>query len=194
MRPAVPNPKELRRRIRAQRRALGPARQHAAARRAAHHTCRHILFRNARRIALYVAADGELDPLPIAAEALRTGKAVYLPVLDPHSHNRLLFVRLRAGARMRRNRFGIPEPLWWRERAKPWQLDLVLMPLVAFDNAGNRLGMGGGFYDRTFARELSQRWPRRPALCGLAHRLQRVDAGQLEPAPWDVPLARVFTD
>ncbi|MFP5440996.1 MAG: 5-formyltetrahydrofolate cyclo-ligase [Gammaproteobacteria bacterium] len=182
----------LRRAIRARRRALSPAQQRAAARKLARRVAASPQFRKARSLALYIAADGEIDPAPLAQRAWRLGKRVYLPVLHPLYHDRMFFVRWSAGDRLRRNRFRIPEPATWRDRAAPWQLDLVLAPLVAFDRAGNRLGMGGGYYDRTFARERAARWPRRPSLCGLAHRLQAV--ASLPAAPWDIPLARVFTD
>lgn len=148
-------------------------------------------FRSAQKIALYLTADGEIDPAPICHAAWRLGKTVYLPVLHPLRHDRMIFVRYRRGDRLLPNRLGIPEPATRRATARPWQLDLVLMPLVAFDRQGNRLGMGGGFYDRTFAKEAATHWPRRPRLCGLAHRLQEVAA--LPVNPWDVPLARVFT-
>ncbi len=189
--PAI-DPKALRRQIRARRRALRPAEQRAAARRLCRSVTRSAAFRNARRIALYIAADGEIDPAPICREAWRRGRETYLPVLHPLHHDRMVFVRFSESDCLLPNRFGIPEPATWRATAQPWQLDLVLLPLVAFDGKGNRLGMGGGFYDRTFARDKAARWPRRPVLCGLAHRLQAV--AELPVNPWDVPLARVFTD
>ncbi len=180
----------LRRIMRARRRALRPAQQRAAAKRLARRVCKHSDFRRARTLALYIAADGEIDPRLIANRAAKLGKRIYLPQLHPHEKNRLLFVRWRPGEFLHRNRYGIPEPSRCRAHAKPWQLDLVLVPLVAFDPAGHRLGMGGGYYDRTFARVRTAHWPRRPRLCGLAHRLQAV--ARLSPAPWDVPLTRVF--
>lgn len=192
---AIPSPRDLRglrQAMREQRRSLRPSQQRAAAQRLARRVTASASFLSARRIALYIAADGEIDPAPLLARALRLGKSVFLPVLHPLSHDRMLFVRYRTAEELRRNRYGIPEPKIWRQRARPWQLDLVLTPLVAFDRLGNRLGMGGGFYDRTFDRTAAARWPRRPALCGLAHRLQAVP--QLPAAPWDIPLARVFTD
>src|SRR5687767_13746260 len=90
---------------------------------------------------------------------------------------------------MRRNRFGIPEPTG--RRCAPQQLDLVLLPLVAFDRRGARLGMGGGFYDRTFA-FLRVAGRRKPRLVGLAHHFQEV--AQLPREPWDVPLAAIVTE
>ena len=91
------------------------------------------------------------------------------------------------------NRFGIPEPdLPAASRCPVLALDLVLVPLVAFDEAGNRLGMGGGFYDRTF-RYLRHRtcW-RRPHLVGIAYDAQRVPA--IDARRWDVPLDAVVTE
>ncbi len=186
------DPRTLRKLIRARRRALRPAQQRAAARRLGRTVVASQSFRAARRIALYITADGEIDPAPICRAAWRRGKQVFLPVLHPLRHNCLIFVRYRESDRLLPNRFGIPEPTLLRHSIAPWQLDLVLMPLVAFDAAGNRLGMGGGFYDRSFAVTKALRWPRRPRLCGLAYRLQRVAA--LPVNSWDVPLARVFTD
>src|SRR5690606_40461575 len=65
------------------------------------------------------------------------------------------------------------------------------LPLVAFDARGNRLGMGGGFYDRTFARAPRAR-TLRPRLVGLAHHFQQV--ASLPAEPWDIPLDAIATD
>ncbi len=186
------DPRTLRKLIRAGRHGLRPAQQRAAAQRLCHSVLASRSFRAARRIAIYIAADGEIDPAPICRAAWRHSKQVFLPVLHPLRRNCLIFVRYRESDRLLPNRFGIPEPTSLRRPIAPWQLDLVLVPLVAFDSAGNRLGMGGGFYDRSFAVAKALRWPRRPRLCGLAHRLQQVAA--LPVNNWDVPLARVFTD
>lgn len=179
----------LRRTLRARRRRLNPARQQAAARRLARAIAASPRFGAASRIAVYIAADGEIDPAPLVRLALARGKQLFLPVLHPLQPDRMQFVPWQPTNRLRRNRYGIPEPASLKGRVRPWQLDLVLMPLVGFDAAGNRLGMGGGYYDRTFARRLD--WPRRPVLCGLAHRCQQVEC--LPVQPWDVPLERVFT-
>lgn len=180
--------RQLRRTLRAHRRQLTPIAQKVAAQRMARAALRQPWFIRAKHIAFYIAADGELDPMPLLRQAAARGKHVYLPVLRPG--NRLWFGAYRVGMRMRLNRFGIPEPAERAWRA-PWALDLVLLPLVGFDRRGGRLGMGGGFYDRTFAF-----WRRGgrplPKLLGLAHHFQEVD--QLPREPWDVPLAAVITD
>jgi 5-formyltetrahydrofolate cyclo-ligase len=179
----------LRHQLRARRRSLSAWQQQRNARHLADTITRQPGFRRARHIALYLAGDGEIDPALFAQRARQWGKHLYLPVLA--ADRSLRFVEWRQGAPLRRNRFGIGEP-----RGKPisWRrLDLVLLPLVGFDPRGGRLGMGGGFYDRTFA-QLAGRDPRwrQPQLVGLAHALQQVEALPIEP--WDVALAAVATE
>lgn len=148
------------------------------------------LFRNAKSIAFYIANDGELDPTLLLQRALALGKACYLPVLGKGTPS-LSFARYRAGDKLLRNRFNIPEPLPYKEKLAGFQLDMVCVPLVGFDSRGNRLGMGGGFYDRTFAERLRYR-KGRPLLLGLAHQCQQVTA--LPAQPWDVPLDAIATE
>lgn len=137
-----------------------------------------------------MAADGEIDPALLLAAAQRRGKACYLPVLSPVGVPRLRFKRWRKGEGLRTNFYGIAEPRTGR-LCPPRLLSLVLLPLVGFDAAGNRLGMGKGYYDRTFAfRRHSKR--ERPALLGLAHECQRVE--KLEVEAWDLPLEGIVTD
>lgn len=187
------NRQQLRQQIRARRRALTHIQQQQAAQRLERLLKKHPLFLGRKRIAFYLASDGEISPGPLIRAALKAGKECYLPVLHPVRHNRLWFVRYRPGCRMVRNRFGIEEPHGTlNPRVSAWALDLVLLPLVAFDAAGGRLGMGGGFYDRTFAFKQRPGCVRGPKLVGLAHELQRVE--RLELASWDIPLAGVVTD
>ena len=123
--------------------------------------------------------------------ALRQGKRCYLPVMRRDGPDSLLFVRFRLHDRLRRGRFGVLQPVaHLYRRLSPRALDLVLVPLVAFDAQGNRMGMGKGFYDRTFAFKRG-REARRPWLLGVAHECQKVEA--LLPAPWDVRLQGVAT-
>lgn len=180
--------RQLRRAMRLRRRALSPAARRAAAQRLLRALLRQRWFRQARTIALYRAADGEIDPAPLLWRALAMGKQVYLPVL--RRGGALAFGEYRRGARLRRNRYGIAEPAGAARRA-PQQLDLVLLPLVAFDRSGGRLGMGGGFYDRTFA-FLRGGIRRLPRLVGLAHHFQELPRVPREP--WDVGLSAVVTE
>lgn len=154
-------------------------------------------YQRARYLAAYWPADGELDPRPLIRAALKRGKRVYLPVLrrgfGPDAGPRLWFARHLPGERMRVNRFGIPEPRISAGRLRPVRrLDLLLLPLVGFDRAGRRIGMGGGYYDRTLAYLQTGRLWRRPRLIGLAHECQRVR--RIAARPWDVPLDAVVTE
>ncbi len=182
--------RKLRRQMRRQRRALSRGERLAAAERLARRLRGSDELLRARRVALYLPADGELDPRPALLDTF-SHKALYLPVLDPLRPGILRFAPWRPGVAMTGNRFGIPEPRYRHgELAPVWSLDVILMPLVAWDRQGNRLGMGGGFYDRTLAPR--RRWPSRPRLVGVGYRFQEVP--ELEMARWDVPLDAVVTD
>jgi len=187
------SPQNIRRSIRAERRALPAAVHQSFSEKICQHISSSPQFRRARRIALYLPNDGEIDLQPLIHEAWARNKRCYLPVLMPFNENRLWFAPLEPGERMVRNRFGILEPdRNWYQMAKLWSIDLLLMPLVAFDSSGTRMGMGGGFYDRSFA-YLRQRghW-RKPHLLGTAFELQRVEG--LPRQQWDIPLHSVVTE
>lgn len=183
----------LRRALRQARRDLSPLeqRRHSAA--LSRILGRDLGFLRARRLAAYWPADGELDPLPLLSLAARRNRHTYLPVLRPRAPSRLWFVRYRPGEPLRPNRFQIPEPRGRQGRiAAPLTLDLVLVPLVGFDSRCNRIGMGGGYYDRTLAHlRHRQNW-RRPRLIGIAHECQRL--ARIDPRPWDIPLDAVATE
>jgi len=158
----------------------------------ANQVCRQQAFLNSSKIACYLATDGEIDPEYIVRTAWQLRKHVYLPVLSPFQ-SKLYFAPYQAGMEMHLNRFGIWEPgcspVNW---INAWQLDLMLLPLVAFDQDGNRLGMGGGFYDRSLAYRRSRTHSLRPKLIGLAHELQREQ--QLAANSWDIPLDMIATE
>ena len=179
----------LRRRLRKARRARSPAQRRDAGRKLLKFAQRLPEFRRARRVAAYLAVDGEIQADGLLLRARQLGKQVYAPQLRPGSH--LRFVRLRPGQPMRKNRFRIPEPID-ALHLPPRRLDLVFMPLTGFDARGNRLGMGGGFYDRSFAFRRRPGFPPLPKLIGLAFECQRVDA--LPAQTWDVPLDAVLTE
>ena len=183
----------LRRQLRQARRQLSPQQQKKAARGLLRQLIQHPLFRRARHIALYLPNDGEIDPRPLQRIAQERGKTIYLPVLDAWPCTKMSFQRISPREQLAHNRFRIPEPRTNRARQrKPWTLDLILLPLVGFDEYGGRLGMGGGFYDRSLAyRQLRKNW-HKPTLLGLAHECQKVD--RLALASWDVRLQAVVTE
>jgi len=191
--PAPLSRPHLRRMLRKARRALTPSEQRRAALGLYRQLAQHPLFRRAKHISLYLPTDGEIDPRLLLRAAQRRGKATYLPVLSAWPRTKMVFQRVDPGEKLLPNRFRILEPRInaCRQR-KVWALDLVLLPLVGFDDAGGRLGMGGGFYDRSLAYLARRKSWRKPTLLGLAHECQKVD--RLAQASWDVPLAGTVTD
>ena len=143
--------------------------------------------RNAQHIALYVSFDGEISTDKLIKNLWAQDKHVYLPVLHPFNPNHLLFLRYLPDTPMLKNKFGIWEPKLNVQNVLPLdELDILFTPLVAFDKEGNRLGMGGGFYDRTL-----QNWQNSSFITvGLAHQCQQVE--QLPTEAWDVPLYRIL--
>jgi 5-formyltetrahydrofolate cyclo-ligase len=118
-------------------------------------------------------------------------KCCYLPILT--KEKTLLFVRYSPGDELEPNRYGIPEPVNKIQQIAPQALDLVILPLLAFDNAGHRLGTGGGYYDRTFAflNQNKKNNIKCPLLLGLAYASQQAIA--LPVDAWDIPLKACLT-
>ncbi len=182
---------DLRRQLRSRRAALPAGWRREAGRRLVRNLRREPLFWRARRIAFYISSRGEPDLADLLTQTERAGKSCFLPVIRPG--RRLAFVRWRTGEPLHSNRFGIPEPRFSsRAVARTWSIDLVLVPLVAFDAEGRRLGMGGGFYDRTLACRRQGAGTPGPRLCGVAWQWQEVQ--RLPERAWDVPLDAVVTE
>lgn len=184
---------QLRRHTRLKRRALSKTEQHDHSLAVIKTLAGTNLFRNSHKIGIYLANNGEIDIAPLIPKVIGLGKRCYLPTLRPIRPNRLWFSEYRFGDRLINNKYGIPEPdIRNRKPTTAWGLDLLLVPLVAFDANGNRIGMGGGFYDRTFAYLKTRIAWRKPQLIGLAHEIQRIDS--ILPNPWDIPLDKVITE
>jgi len=184
---------DLRRNLRTRRNTLSAEERRLAARQLALNVAGTRLFLTSRRIACYLPNDGEIDTRGVIQHIGRLRKTCYLPVLSRLSHDRLWFARVGAGTEFTYNRFGIPEPVVkTRELVRAQELDLILMPLVGFDDRGNRLGMGGGYYDRSLEFLRHRTYWRKPRVLGLAYYFQRVNG--LAPDPWDIPLQGVITD
>ncbi len=180
----------LRQKKRKQRRQLSTFQQTQHAEQLSERILQHRTFINSPRIAAYLANDGEIDPVHIIEQAWNLGKQVYLPVLSAHE-NSLLFAPFEKNSPVCRNQFGIDEPDCLPEHwLKAEHMDLILLPLVAFDEQGNRMGMGGGFYDRSLANIRQQKKPTQ--LIGLAHEIQKT--AQLEVQSWDIALHAIATE
>lgn len=151
------------------------------------------LIHNQQHIAFYYAQGGEINPEALLLQALEIGKHCYLPVLHQDGSHRLTFALFQPGRKLRPNRYGIPEPVCKSdELIEAEQLDLALLPLVAYDPQGNRIGMGKGYYDRTFSFLKEQQRPGRPLLIGLAHSFQQVL--ELTPQSWDIALDGIVNE
>jgi len=183
---------ELRKTLRATRRSLSRAEQLSNSKAAAKHLIRSGLFLRSKTVAIYLAQDGEIDPAPLARSGFEYGKKIYLPVLRQDGKKALWFAEFRPGEQMSKNRFGIDEPAAVRDRTSPSELDLILLPLVGFDRNGNRIGMGGGYYDRTLAYMKNRKHWHRPKLIGMAHECQRLSSIQFRS--WDIPLDGVVSE
>ena len=183
--------RSIRKRLRQRRRALPAADRSRYAKQIADVVTDMLDGAKRKRVACYLPTDGEMD-LSVLIERLWHSKhRVYLPALHGP---RLRFLRYRPDTPLVDNQYGIPEPIAdSAERCIPSALDTVLMPLVAFDHQGNRLGMGGGYYDRTFAfKTRPERTRFTPALVGVAYEFQAVD--ELPWQEWDVPLDGIVTE
>ncbi len=183
----------LRKTLRAQRRELSEATREEADSAIVSHLAKTHLFRGCRTLAAFLPNDGEPDLSALQQRARAMGKTWHLPIIGLPYINHLWFAPYCEGDLLLTNRYGIDEPdLKLCQATVPWSLDLILLPLVAFDDCGNRIGMGGGFYDRTLKFLRHRRVWRRPRLLGIAYAFQQVK--RIKPQSWDIPLDAVVTE
>ncbi|MBL4941364.1 MAG: 5-formyltetrahydrofolate cyclo-ligase [Colwellia sp.] len=163
-------------------------------------------IKEAKHIALYLANNGELDLQPFIQWCWQQNKQLYLPVVHPFAKGHLLFLSYLPNSTMVINRYNIKEPkLDVRAIIPVQQLDIILTPLVAFDSTGARIGMGGGYYDRTLAKWYehylqgkshqgkkdfqNKQFPLSPI--GIAHDCQQIT--KVPHEAWDIPLPKIIT-
>jgi 5-formyltetrahydrofolate cyclo-ligase len=178
--------------MRARRRQVTAEGRRIAAQAFARIANRSMLLRPGKRIAVYQAVGHEADMSAVIRLARERGCKVYLPRVIDRRRNRMQFVPFDASSPMRRNAFGILEPWGPIDAVRVRDLDIVFMPLVAFDSCGWRLGSGAGFYDRKLHHLGTDRRWRRPRLIGIAYDFQRVP--HLHPHRWDIPFDAVITE
>lgn len=141
--------------------------------------------------AIFKSFAAELDTGPTIGRLWDKGIKTVLPVLHPFAPGHLLFLQYDKATPMANNRYGIAEPrLDCRNVVPLQQIRWLFMPLVGFDLAGNRLGMGGGYYDRTLASWRAGALPNLQPI-GLAYDEQQLST--LPVAAWDVPISEVIT-
>lgn len=146
-------------------------------------------FMACKTIACYLPTDDEVDPTTIIARAWSARKRVFAPVTD--IGGTMFFRQLTPDTEVAHNRFGLLEPVIGPSIAAN-VLDVVITPVVAFDEQCLRIGMGGGYFDRCFHFLKQRRKWLRPKLIGVAFDCQKVE--NFTPNPWDVPLYRVVTE
>ena len=151
------------------------------------------LFQQNHHIACYLPRENEFDILPIIEEIWRASKKCYLPVLSSEKEKTLQFIEYQKNDDLYPNQYGILEPVFSVDKIQNSKdLDVVLVPLLAFDLQGHRLGSGGGYYDRTFSFLMTTENLQKPYLLGVGFDTQKV--GQLEADSWDVSLEGILTE
>ena len=174
--------------MRDKRRALSAAERLRASHLLCARLAKHPYYIQARTVGIYYPNDGEINvTLLLYKDRVRK---FYLPVLPPKGQRRLRFARYQLNSNLILDRYGIPEPMGSAE-VRAERLDLLLVPLVAFDLKGSRIGMGGGFYDASL--EFLKKGRIRPTrVLGAAYQFQLVDG--ITEDSWDVPLHGVISE
>ena len=147
------------------------------------------IFFSSHSIASYLPMPDEVDTYTLIERAWRANKRIFVPVL--RKGGKMLFREMHADTTLTKNHYDVWEPAEG-EFISPRQLDIAIAPTVAFDDDNNRIGMGGGYFDRCFAHLRHRTNWHRPKLIGLAFECQKVE--KITPNPWDIRLYRVFTD
>jgi len=182
---------EIRLSIRQQRKSYSKEKSLQAGQQLVKNLTENGLLHKHKPITCFLSFDGEISTQPTIQKILSLNGTCYLPKIKPLKPNQLWFMPYDESSEMKFNQFGIPEVDLRANHAKRLSdLDMVLFPLVAFDLKGNRLGMGGGYYDATFAHLRSS--AKRPKFIGLAWQSQMVD--ELPSDPWDLTLDGVCTE
>ncbi len=197
------NKQAIRHNITQQRKQLSKPQQQLRSQQIANHLYRSTYFTQAIHIAYYLPIANEADPSSlqkptenIANTSIHNNeKTFYLPIVTQHGENSLLFARIHKNTLYKKNKYGIKEPMYHtKDLLAADQLDLVITPLVSFDDQGNRLGMGGGYYDRTFAFKCQNNTntQKTPVLIGYAYDFQQIN--KLQAEDWDIPLDGIVTE
>lgn len=181
---------QMRKKFRQERKSLSKYQQSSASHSISSQLTQLILESNAQTVACYLPNDGEVDLRHFIQQCWSKNISVCLPVLHPFSSGYLLFIDYPANSRLAQNQFGIFEPNWDVNQVRCLgDIDIIFSPLVAFSEDGNRLGMGGGYYDRTLS--CLDRLLKKPTLAGIAHDCQQ--AALLPTEIWDIPMDWIVT-
>lgn len=171
------------------RRSLDAEARDEATQRIVGHFLRSAFFFKASAIGCFLSMPDEVGTSALIARAWSAKKRIYCPVVA--AGRRLRFVEVTRNSALRRSGFGLLEPIDGDE-IDPLTLDVVVTPVVAFDADGHRIGMGGGYYDRTFAELRNRRTWLHPKLVGVAFSCQKVQ--KIKANPWDIALHTILTE
>jgi 5-formyltetrahydrofolate cyclo-ligase len=194
------NKASIRNYITQQRKQLSQQQQQYRSQKIATHLHQSECFIHAQHIAFYLPISGEADPTLLQQFANTTKhnqeKTFYLPIVVHQGEINLLFARINKNTGYKKNKYGIKEPIYQiNDLRSADKLDVVITPLVGFDQQGNRLGMGGGYYDRTFSfkhQNNAGRQQKTPFLIGYAYDFQHIN--KLPAEDWDIPLDGIVTE
>lgn len=170
------------------RRAIPPLQRQLAAIKLAQNLNDFGLFNRAANIAFYLPNDGEISTHPTLKLAFRSGMKCYAPKVE--GQHRMHFRKIALHASLATNLYGIAEPSKCAALISPHNLQAILLPLVAFDGVGNRIGMGGGYYDRLLASLRNK--AQKPLLIGLAYSAQQTS--KITEDAWDISLDYIVTE
>lgn len=181
----------IRKKIRAQRKTLSTNIIHSAS----HLLCEKIIhlpeFLQSQHIAYYISHENEIDSAEIIQHAKKLNKSLYLPIIS--AKNELDFYLINVDTQFTKNKFNISEPIINNQKPiSPAQLNLILIPLVAFDKHCNRLGRGLGYYDQYLQFTKNTARDKRPVLIGLAYEFQKVE--KIIPNSWDISMDFIVTE
>ncbi|MEC6392882.1 5-formyltetrahydrofolate cyclo-ligase [Acinetobacter pittii] len=179
----------IRKNLRSKRRSLSSFEQKQAQLNVLHHLNILPIFHSSKKIGLYLHAFGEVHTELLIELCFKKNKQVYLPMICSMNQH-LVWVRISknqyVNRRFSHHPLGMKEPMATRGKHVS-KLDLLLMPLLACDQYGTRIGMGGGYYDRTLASA-----KHKPYRLGLAHQFQFI-GHTLKRQSWDQPLDALLT-
>jgi len=186
-----PQPSSLRQILRKQRRQISHSRQQQHSQSIIQYIIHSPLYKNSHHIALYLAADGEVDLSSMIEQLFNDNKKIFLPIILSKKNSIMHFQLFDNETPLEKNCFGILEPVYQENRCIAVEhLDLILAPLVGFDEFGNRMGMGGGYYDRALQPLIDKQI--KTQFFGIAHEFQKVQ--HLQANHWDIPLHGIITE
>ena len=178
----------IRKKIKHQRSALSKQQLAIAHKQLGLQLRQHLAFFKAKKIASYIPCNGEISPIDIHKHI---NQATYFLPRISHLHSAKMAFYPLTNPRIK-NHYGITEPLASGTPIPLNTCDIILVPLVAFDRQGNRIGMGAGFYDRALSFKQTTQNIKRPILLGLAHDFQEVN--KISAQSWDIPLDAILTN